>query len=137
MSLIFFCFDLFWFSSNLWRNCFNELSCQLGAPLLDWGQTNIRFWNFWIGAWFPFNVFQFSHGVDHENWYLKANKLFCLKEICQFFIVAFSSWTMKTSVMKTSVKSSSLSVSYSLNCFHLSWLMNYKVFWLLKLISNW
>ena len=41
-------FDLFWFNSNLQRNCFIELSSELGAPILDWGQNIFRFGDFLI-----------------------------------------------------------------------------------------
>ena len=43
------------------------LSSELGAPILDRGQKKLNFgtfWlglsNFWIGAWLPFDVFQFN-----------------------------------------------------------------------------
>ena len=41
-------FHLFWFASNLQRNRFIELLCELGAPILGRGQKNFRFWDFLI-----------------------------------------------------------------------------------------
>ena len=46
--MIFICFHLFWLDSNLPRNCFIELSSELGWPILERGQKNFGFWNFWI-----------------------------------------------------------------------------------------
>ena len=45
--MIFICFDLFWFDSNLWRNCFIELSSELSTPVLDRFQiffTSVKNW---------------------------------------------------------------------------------------------
>ena len=59
-------FDLFWFISNIQRICFIELSSELGHQFLtevkkisDSGIFWLGLLNFWIGAWFPFDVFQF------------------------------------------------------------------------------
>ena len=61
-------FHLFWFDSNLCRNRFIELSSELGGTnswprskfFLDLGIFWLGLSNFWIGAWFPFDAFQFS-----------------------------------------------------------------------------
>ena len=47
MSLIFICYQLFWFDLNLRRNFFIEPSSELGAPILDRGKKN-RFRDFSI-----------------------------------------------------------------------------------------
>ena len=62
MSLIFICFDLFLFESNLRRNHLFELSSELDAPILDRAKKNLDseifplgLSNFGRGAWFPFH----------------------------------------------------------------------------------
>ena len=42
-SLIFICFDLFWFDSNLRRICSIELLSELGTPILERFQKNFGF----------------------------------------------------------------------------------------------
>ena len=61
--MIFICFDLFWFDSNLRRIRFIELSSELDAPILETDfKKNLDFVffqlglsNFGLGAWFPFD----------------------------------------------------------------------------------
>ena len=55
MSLIFICFDLFWFNSNLRRIRFIELSSERDTPILDQFQFffgfcvfSIRSFKFWV-----------------------------------------------------------------------------------------
>ena len=56
--MIFICFDLFWFDSNLRRIRFIELSSELDAPILDQFQKKFGFCDFSIRSfkfWVPFN----------------------------------------------------------------------------------
>ena len=57
----------------------------MGAPFLDQGQTKFDFSifrlglsNFWIGAWFPFNVFQLT--VQGPNY------MFIKSFLCNHFL---------------------------------------------------
>ena len=66
-DLFLFCFDLFWFESNLRRIHFIELSSELEAPILDRFKKKMDFVffllgisNFGLGAWFPFHKGQFN-----------------------------------------------------------------------------
>ena len=68
--MIFICFDLFWFQSDLHGNRFIELSSELDAPILDRGQKNLDFRIFPLGlsnfgwaALFPFDKIQSNNRI--------------------------------------------------------------------------
>ena len=62
-------FHLFWFHSNLRRNRFIELSSELGAPILDRGQQNFRFWYFSIRWFFCRRLVSFWYIPCYPKWF--------------------------------------------------------------------
>ena len=96
--MIFICFDLFWFDSNLRRIRFIELSSGLGTPILDRFQKNLVFVFFsirsfkflgrrmvsfrWRTVYWMMNV----RGNQYSRKHIKYDTCSSCEEFCDFGI---------------------------------------------------
>ena len=128
--MIFICFNVFWFNSNLWINRFIELSSELGAPIIDWGQNFFRFGDF------PIRSFKF---MDRSLVSFRCIPVYLLS-IYQEFLrwnTNTGMWFCVILVQKSSLNKAGISIEIFLRNMIIFWTVDQRAVCRIRTLAKW